>query len=614
MSYSFNEHMNWYNYIYWFLADDSFVKYYWYNKQITHFEWGHTWDYINIANRREYSFKPNKLYFDISQVGDNWWAWYKLKIPLFWQGWTYYKPTTIIDAVIISDGTNWFTQSGIIEFEMDERYWNYWNLNWKSKWYSWQIILENLWDTITPMIADIRQIEYSAYIVNEWINTDKLNFEKIHNYLQTVNPALSTKNKNQYFFDCWIQIVWWHFKSVSEQITFWRNFDINIKSENIQYWELEKWKAINWCSIKFSCYNGDFWWKFWDTKSKIYSLDYETIYETWSRYKHWHWGANLWWGAFQDINGLTINRMRSVSMSPTDNVVLNPRIINTHIEPIWAIIDWWITIKYDQAIRTNGSFPQYVHNFDLTWARYRHIQNRATWKYKNAVNYFVDCKWTEWFQKVSWQIQSSWAYKETQYTYTTFSMIVKTIDKVWTPIENVTVKLYNKDDEVVFDWTTNVDWYANELNWTVTRAELDYVEDTNANFPVYTNNAQATTNWLFYREFMMTSWINKTIRKIIKKNNTWTLLYNHTPFINNNSVWDNFIIVPYVNAIRNRANLDDSAYYKSNIEEKQWPFTLEIKKWDYKYSELLEIDRPINKTIVLEKKQKSVNIDLENIN
>lgn len=616
MSFSFNDKMSDSSSIFAFNADDSYIWYLWRNTQITFFNWWLAWDYVNICWDRAHTFKPNKIYFDISQVWDNWWAWYKLKIPLFntdnW--WNYYYPSSIIDAVIISDGTNWFTQSWLIEFEMPERYWNYWNLNWKSKWYSWQIVLENLWDTIIPMIANVNQWDYAVHIDSEWTEWDELNFEKIHNYLQTIDTSLSIKNVNQYFFNCWIHIKNWYFKSVSEQITFGRNFDMRLETGNVQYWELSNWKAINWCSIKFSCYNGDFWWLICYNYSKIYWLDYETIYEPWSDYNHWHWGWQLWNWYKQDINWLTINRMRSVAMWETNNVILAPKIIWTHIETPWAIMDWWITINYTQAIRWKWiNHPEYVHRYDLSAINNWAYQTWSSWRCEYWPHYLVDCIFKEWLQKVSRQVYPWWQYLANERLYCTYSLIIQTTTNNWTPISDANVILKDKNWVELFNWTTSRDWYANKLNWTITTPDLTYIED-NVNNPFIAWTNTSNHQWMFYQELLMTSWNNKWVRKIVKPLNTIDTCYTHTPYLLDNVVWDWFIQVPYINAIINKVDLDSTSYYKTNIEEYQWPFTLTINKWDYKYSEILDIKAPVNKVIVLKKQKNIINTDLENLN
>lgn len=612
MSYTWNTDYNWTNQYYSFLADNTYIKYWWANKQITYFDWWAIWDYVNICWARDGTLKPNKIYVNINQVGNNWWAWYKIKLPMFWQGWNYYNPTTFIEPTIVSDGTNWFTQSWVIEFEIPEKYWNYWNLNWKCRWYSWQIIIENLWDTVTPMIADIRQIEYWVHIINEWTEWDELNFEKIHNYLQTIDTSLSIKNVNQYFFNCSIRINGWYFKSLSEQVTFWRNFDILMYSYNAQYWQLVNWKAINWCSLKFSCYNGDFGWYIAYTGTKIYWLDYEMIYEPWSIYNHWHWWARLWWWNTQDINWLTIANMRSVSMTPTSNVVLNPRIINTHIEPLWAIIDWWITINYTQWIRTTSSSNfQYVHNYDFTAVNNWAIQNRASWRYADTQNFFVDCKFNTNLPYWHFQVYWSWTYLSEQKTNIVYSMIMKVTDNQWIPIPDANVTVTNWIWDTVFTWATNADGYANNLNWSMSRVSSTLIEDTNAIFPASTDLKY--NKWLAYEELMMTSGDNKEVRKIIKKSNTTTICYPHTPYLKNNNIWDRFIKVPYITALISQAN-PDLGNYNIWIDTPQWPFTLTINKWDYKYSEILDIKAPVNKVIVLKKQKTIINTDLENLN
>lgn len=609
MSYSFNDVASWTNYNYAFNADDSFIAYMWSNQHITFFDGWFTGDYMNLCANRNESWKPNKIYVDISQVGDNGWAWYKLKVPIFnadnW--WTYYHPDVIMDLVIVSDWTNWWTQSWFIEFEIPDNYWNYWNLRGKSKWYSWQIVLENLWNTVTPMIARITQYDYAVHIVDE-----VLTFEDIQNYLQTIDSSLSTKNVNQYYFNCAIHISGWTFTSKSEQVTFGRNFDFYMGSDNAQYGELSKWQPVNWTSIKFTCFNGDFWWYIGNTYSKLYGLRYETIYEAGSDFNHWHWGWYLWSRADQDIAGLYIHRMRSVNMSQTSNVILSPTIIQTYIEPIGAIIDWWITINASQAIRAlSSSNFQYVHNYDFTAINSRGVQNWASWRYPDTQNYFVDCKWNTSLDYWNYQIYPTQEYIDEQYTNILYSLILKTTTPDWTAITDMVVKLKDKNWLEVFNWTTNTDWYVNDLSWTETVWNYDYINDWASPFPWYSD--WKYNNGLHYRELMMTSWVNTGIRKIIKIDNTTSRCYIHVPFLSITSIWDRFIKVPYVTSVRSQADMTSWSGYKPEIKTEQWPFTLTIKKWDYSYLEVLDIQEPINRTIVLEKKKVIINTDLENL-
>lgn len=620
MSFTFNTDVIWSSLYYAFNADDSFIWYLWGNWNKTFFDWGKANDYVNLCLDRATWTKPNKIKFTITQWLDNWWAWYKIKIPIFnnvW--WNLYNPWTIVEPTIISDTTNNLTQDWIIEFEIPDEYWNYWNLRAKSRRYSWQIILQTLWDTVTPLKADIRIIDYSVNIIDEWTDWDELNFEKIHNYLQTIDTSLSSKHFNQYFFNCWIHTKGWYFKSVSENVTFWRNFDIYIKSTSIQYWEVSAWYPVKWCSIKFTCRNWDFWWMIWYTNAKIYWLQYETIYEPDSSYSHWHWWGWIWSYSWQDLRWISILNMRSVSVYQTSNVVWWVKLMFTHFEPLWAILVDCLSVHYNQWIRTWSSNQiQYVHRFDSSSSFSRNIENRSSWRYDNIHNYFVDQKWNKnisyaWFQIHSTSTDEKLSH---QHQYIVYSLELFVLNEKAEAIQWATWIIKDKDWNIVFQWITNIDWFLSDVTWTVTTASSNSIEDSNNPFPAYTWVTTEDEMWMYYQEIIITSWDNKWERRIIKKYNTATTCMPHIQYLKTLNEWDNFSKVIYINSIivtPDVANKLNSSYTYW-INDYRWPFTLEINKWDYIYKEVMNIDWPIKKDIIIKKQKRIVNSDLENLN
>lgn len=512
----------------------------------------------------------------------------------------------------VNDGTNNFTTSGEITWDMPEDWENFLRVQGNGDWYYW--VVRARIESVTNMTnggkaSSVKCRPYMIYVTSG-TDANPVTFEMI--YTESVNNGWNVIEKNDrvYTFNCGIRSeVGYVIRSTQEVIQFKKNYDCFFLGKMIIGDIISAEYVKNGSTFIFNMYNVDLYGVLAGEDSIIVNTQYRYVNMEGSSVYHGHWGGGLGTRANQTIKDVYSEYMRQYAFNNKSNVIIGAKGYGFHIETPGAIIKNAKVYGGNYCIRTLVEHDNdYIHECDIGNPVNNPISAYRSSKLENFKFSAVDCEWGRFKYmdnkyKVKWTIFSSDPFYKDTYVYEKYSISLKILDYNNMPLNNARVRIWN-NKELIYDIHTNEDGYIGIEKGSITNSGSDFIEDDSKNY---------TLNQYHFREILITSGTGEGQRRIIKYGSSGNRLNIAPEFDEIPSVGDRWVIIPYITVVSFQPpNVTETGSYLSNPEDiiDYNPITIEISKPGYKtYKKTITLDKKIEWVIKL----KSIYIEDYNI-
>lgn len=412
-----------------------------------------------------------------------------------------------------------------------------------------------------------------------------------------------SKNNNVYVFDCSLVNYNYNYISSKDEVIQFNNnwflsaegsYSIFLVGELVSGSNVRKGSSFIFLGSNCNYPTGSAF----GTDSILYNMQFKHIVLSASVGFNGYWGAGFGAASGQKIYNLYVQGMRQLALYSTSVAVIGVTAggLSTgdcHIEGFGAIIKNVTIYGGSFCIRPTTANYMWVHDCDFSGATSSPLNpywstNINPWRF-----YTIDCNYGTFADanKAKWT-NSGAPIVGDQKVMIQNSVLLKVVDKNGNAIAGATVKMTDKDGNVVFTYTTNTDGYVARESGTISSATASSLTDSSKSW---------TTNQFGYQEVVITSGSGVGQRRIIFGSNGTATSFNFAPDTTTALVaGDRYIIIPYITT-KHLSPASYAAYTLVNsIGYDYNPFTLEISKAGYEtYTAKMTITNKIDMTIKL---------------